>query len=64
MVGHTFSLCDVFYGVIENKPYKRQMEKQSDWEKIMQDCGIDVTAFKQENMFDFNWLEKIFKQKR
>ncbi len=40
------------------------MEKQSDWEKIMQDCGIDVTAFKQENMFDFNWLEKLFKQKR
>ena len=60
LVGHTFTLCDVFYGVIENKSYKKQLEQQSDWEKVMTDCGIDVTAFKQENIYNFSWLEKVF----
>jgi hypothetical protein len=40
------------------------MEKQADWEKIMQNCNIDTLSIEQQNFFNFDWVEKLFIQRR
>lgn len=43
-VGHTFTLCDSYFGGINKKSYKRNLETQQDWQDLMQTVE-NVTAF-------------------
>ncbi len=60
-VGHTFTICDTFYGIIENKSYKKQLEIQRDWEHIMNICNIETFNIPQEQFYAWNWLNDLFK---
>ncbi len=63
-VGHTFTLCDLFFGAIENKSYKKNCFTQKDWEQIMESCKCSVISMTQDFFYNWNWLEKCFKQQR
>ncbi len=50
-VGHTFTICDTFYGIIENKSYKKQLKIQRDWEHIMNICNIETFNIPQKQFY-------------
>ncbi len=59
-VGHTFTMCDAFYGIIENKVYKKQIENQQQWNDIMALCDIDTINVLQEQFKEWMWLHDLF----
>lgn len=63
-VGHTFTMCDAYFGGVEHKAHKKQCEKQADWEQLMKGSKIDVTSLEQEQFKSWDWLDKIFRKPR
>ena len=39
-VGHIYTLCDLFFGAIENKAKKRTMLTAKDWAETIEEAGI------------------------
>jgi hypothetical protein len=52
-VGHTFTLCDAFYGSLETRSYRKQMECQKDWAKLMKECNMNVNYLEQNDFKDW-----------
>jgi hypothetical protein len=64
LVGHTFTICDLFYGGIENKSYLKNCQKQKHWKEIMEAVKCLVEEINQEYLLDWSWLDKIFSYQR
>ncbi len=63
-VGHTFTVCDFFFGAIENKSYLKNCQKPEHWKDIMESVKCNVEEIHQQKMLDWSWLDKIFAKNR
>ena len=63
-VGYTFTLCDSYYGIIENKSYKQQIENQQQWIDLMKTCNINANEIPQEMFYNWDFLDKMFRKNK
>ncbi len=63
-VGHTFTVCDLFFGAIENKSYLKNCQKPEHWKDIMESVKCNVEEIHQQKMLDWSWLDKTFAKSR
>jgi hypothetical protein len=61
-VGHTFTLCDAYFGTIENYSYKKNIRHQQDWQDLMNEIkGVTAQSIKNEEFLDWMWLLKYWR---
>ena len=63
--GHTFNICDIYFGNFERKCAKRQLLTQHDYSNRMSEVNnSQVFHLNQEEFFNFNFLKKLYVKKR
>ena len=62
LVGHTFTMCDAFFGGIENGSYKKECFKQQDWIDIMRNSSVDAKEVHQQSFLNWDWLDEWYRK--
>ena len=63
--GHTFSICDTFYGVIENSSYGINCYETQDWCNIMNNiCSVEAKLMPQKSFKNWSFLNSFFKKQK
>ncbi len=62
--GHTFTLCDLYFGAIEQQCFKKQLETQEDYMHIMEDAHCVARELKQEDMYKWDFVQNTFQKTR
>ena len=63
-IGHTYTVCDLFFGGIEQECYAKQLETQHDYMSCMEKSGCIAVEMKQEFMFQWDFLKTHFQKTR
>ena len=62
--GHTFNMCDLFFGLIERALANKQLLTQKEYEFYMALKHCLIKGMEQANFKNWKWLNKLYEKKR
>lgn len=58
VVGHTFTTCDSYFGAIDTKSNRKQVETPEQWKNLMDSVvSVEAEVLKQEDLLNWDWLK-------